>query len=243
MSLYRAEGFVLKGTDFSEADKLITVFTLEYGKLRLLAKGARRPRSRLAGACQQFNLVKFLAFQGRNLDVVSQAETKHSFPGLKARLDLLAYATCFAELVDSFCGECYPDAVMYSAFGSALSMLEAGVDPEMVLIWFGLISLCTAGYAPQLDRCAACGKPLVPPCSVRAEAGGIVCASCASGDAEVDEEVLELLRKVQKCSAKRLRAVQTNDSARIGAGRAVRKMLFAFMDRQPKCFEFLEAST
>ncbi|MGB9867844.1 MAG: DNA repair protein RecO [Bacillota bacterium] len=242
MSLYRTEGFVIKSADFDESDKLITVFTVDYGKLRLLARGARKPRSRLAAACQQFNLVKFLAFQGRGLDVVSQAETRNAFPVLKGRLDLLAYANCFAELVDTFCGECYPDVTVYSALGSALAMLESGVDPEIVLIWFGLISLGAAGYGPQLEKCALCGKPLVAPCFVRPDAGGVVCSSCAGGDLEIGSGVLELLRKVQKCSAKGLRAVQTNHETKMVAGQVVRKMLFWFMERQPKCFEFLEAS-
>ncbi|HHV79298.1 MAG TPA: DNA repair protein RecO [Firmicutes bacterium] len=243
MNLYKTEGLILKSVDFGESDKLITVLSYEYGKLRLLAKGARRVRSRLAGACQQFNLVKFMVFRGKNLDLVSQAEIKESYPVLRSKLDLIAYATCFAELADSFAGECNPERRLFSGLKSAFTALESNVDPELVLDWFGLGCLVVSGYGPQFERCVVCGGRLKSPCGLRPCSGGLVCADCLGEEAEVDEETLHLLRTLMRSSGKELANVHTSVESRHMAGEVVRKLLFAFLEDRPKCFEFLQATT
>ncbi|MBI3915321.1 MAG: DNA repair protein RecO, partial [Chloroflexi bacterium] len=100
--LYRVQAIILKRTDMGEADRLLTLYTRDHGKLRAMAKGARKPASRKSGHVELFMHSELLLARGRNLDIVTQAETRHAFLPLQSDLHRLGYAYYFAELLDQF---------------------------------------------------------------------------------------------------------------------------------------------
>src|SRR5689334_11560075 len=100
--LYRVTGIVLKRSDVGEADRLLTLLTAERGKLRAVAKGARKPTARKTGHVELFNQASFLIAVAREIDLVSQVDTLEPFLRVRDDLDRLSYAYYFAELADRF---------------------------------------------------------------------------------------------------------------------------------------------
>ena len=103
--VYRTEAVVLRHSDFGEADRLLTVFTPYMGKLRLLAKGVRKPGSRKAGHLDLFTRTQLLVARGRNLDIITQAQTIEPYLPLRRDLWRMSHGCYAAELLDSFSEE------------------------------------------------------------------------------------------------------------------------------------------
>ena len=103
--LYRVQAIVLKRTDYGEADRLLTLFTPDLGKMRAIAKGVRKPSSRKSGHVELFTHSALLLAKGRHLDIVTQADTIDAFMPLRENLERVGYAYYLAELVDRFSEE------------------------------------------------------------------------------------------------------------------------------------------
>lgn len=163
MPAYNATGLVLHRLNLGEADKILTLYTREHGKLSAVAKGARRAGSRLSGATELFTLSRFQLATGRSLDIVTQCEIQESFPALRTDLARLARATYFCELLDRLTAE--RDATASEELGdltvSALYLLQrAETYPDGIVHAYELQLMAALGYAPVLDRCVRCGSPL-----------------------------------------------------------------------------------
>ncbi|MHB8946253.1 MAG: DNA repair protein RecO [Bacillota bacterium] len=197
MSLYKTEGIVLRARNLGEADKSLTIYTREEGKVQAAASGARRSRSPLAAATQPYTHGFMLCFRGRGLDRLSQFEIREPFAGLREDLAKSAYATYFAELTDEFTRERDRNPDLFLLLLAAQHMLQAGSDPEVTARLYELRLLSLAGLRPELSRCAGCGKA-VSPAEGRADggraeggwnlggfsvaAGGVLCPDCAGKD-------------------------------------------------------------
>lgn len=179
MGLYHCEGIILRTRVLGEADRIVTLFTKEKGKLEAVARGARRPRNRLVGATQQFSYLRALIFTGKSLDQLSQAELIKSFAPLRDDLTKMAYATWWAEILDLFLplNEVNKDVFLFLLAG--LVVLEKVPDPMLVSRAFELRLMRYLGYEPVLDRCVGCQNPTVESFAGFAPAeGGMLCRSC-----------------------------------------------------------------
>ncbi len=160
--LYRTDSIILRRADFGEADRLITVFTPERGKLRLLAKGVRKTNSRKAGHVELFMLTDMLVAQGRTWDIISQAEVVESYRGLREDLDKTSHGYYLAELLDRFTEEHDPNGPLFELLAVTLARLSHGLDPFLALRYFELHLLSLTGFQPQLYFCLACNEALEP---------------------------------------------------------------------------------
>lgn len=184
MSLLRCEGVVLRVRDFGEADRILTILSDTDGKLDAVARGARRPRSRLVGVTQQFSRGRMLLFRGRNLDTLNTVELISSYPGLSSDVTRMAYASYVAELVDLMTGERQRNELLYALVVSTFEALDAGpADPDMVLRAFEIKFMSVSGFRPELSRCVSCGASEDEASSFGPEAGGLLCNRCRSVDA------------------------------------------------------------
>lgn len=185
MSLYNAEGIIIRVRDFDEADKIITVLTQEEGKVQAVARGARRPRNRYAGATQLFTQVAGAFFKGRTLDTVSQLDMQESFRPLREELDRMACATYACELTDEMITDKFRHESIYLLLLVTLHLLTADPDPLMLLRAFTLKFLAEVGFRPQVQGCLVCGEE-VQGDFVRfsPEMGGVLCDTCR-GEGEV----------------------------------------------------------
>ena len=160
MRIYRDEGIVLRTQKLGEADRIVTLLTRRTGRVRAVAKGVRRTRSRFGARLEPFTHVDLLLYPGRSLDVITQAETVRPFGELLAG-DYPRYTTGTAmlETAERFTPvEKEPALRQFLLLVGGLRALGEGAhDPRLVLDAFLLRSLAVAGYAPALAECALCG--------------------------------------------------------------------------------------
>jgi DNA repair protein RecO (recombination protein O) len=212
--VYRTEAIVLRRTDFGEADRLLTVFTPERGKLRLIAKGARKPTSRKSGHLELFSYGRFLVAVGRDLDIVTQAETLEPFLPLREDLIRTTYAYYLAELADAFSAERDENRPLFELLKDALGWLcaiDGGASGSstqslahalaLLARYYELHLLALAGYQPQLFVCGDCKKPLEPEVNyLSAPGGGVFCRKCGFdqvGASALSVNALKVLRFLQ----------------------------------------------
>lgn len=160
--LYRTDAIILRRADFGEADRLLTVFTPERGKLRLLAKGVRKTTSRKAGHVELFMLTDMLVARGRTWDIVSQAEIVEPYRALREDLEKTGQAYYVAELVDRFTEEYDANAPLFELLALTFARLNHADDPYVPLRYFEMRLLTLTGFQPQLHFCLVSGEALEP---------------------------------------------------------------------------------
>lgn len=178
MRTYTSSAIVLRRIDLGEKDRILTIYSREHGKLSAVAKGAKRPGSKLAGASEPFTYSKMFLATGRELDVLTQAEIRESFPGVKSDIDAVAHAVYVLELVNNFVDERQPNPDIFDTLLSAMYVLESGADPELTTRFFEIHLLDELGYSPQFDACLRCGGKVTDRLGFSPALGGIVCESC-----------------------------------------------------------------
>jgi DNA repair protein RecO (recombination protein O) len=200
--LYRTEGVVLRHMNLGEADRLLTIYTREHGKLRQIAKGVRRPQSKKAGHLDLFTRVSILSARGRELDVITQVEAIDPYTGLRSDLDLVGRAAYTIELIDQFTVDGESNVELFSLLINTLERLSAGMDRSSVLRHFELRLLDQVGYRPELFRCSRCGAEIRPEDQFFSyEAGGVLCPRCGADERQrrpISLTALKVLRHFQR---------------------------------------------
>src|SRR5919198_1265913 len=143
--LYRTPAIVLKRMDLREADRILTLYTRDYGKLRAVAKGVRRTTSRSAGHLELFTLADVLLAQGRELDVISQADTLLAFRGVREDVLLTSHAYYLAELTDLLTEDRSENRAVFEALAESFADLERQPDARLVELQFQLRLLDALG--------------------------------------------------------------------------------------------------
>lgn len=160
MPHYNATAIVLRRLHFGETDNILTLYSRERGRISAIAKGARKPISRLSGATEALTCVRFGLATGNSMEIVTQAEVKESFPLLRHDLQRLAHGMYFAELVSFSVADEEPNPYLFDLLMSGLFLLQRINPPETGARWFELQLLQELGYAPQLLECVYCQAPL-----------------------------------------------------------------------------------
>jgi DNA repair protein RecO (recombination protein O) len=180
---FHAEAVVLRHSDWGEADRLLTLYTRERGKVRAIAKGARKIASRKAGHLEPFTRVKLQLAQGRDLLIVTQAETIDGYQPLREDLTLTGYAAYVLELLDRF----IPDEEvalpsLFRLLTETLSRLASQPDPWLTVRSYEMRLLDFLGFRPQLFACANCENEIQAEDQYFSAAlGGAICPRCGQG--------------------------------------------------------------
>ena len=210
--VYKTEAIVLKRANLGEADIIITLYTPNLGKIRAVAKGARRPKSKLGGHLDLLSQSSLLLAQGQNLDIVTQSQMIESFLALRTDLWRTSCAMYVAELVDQFTPEQVENYAFYKLLQTTLQWLCESRNIELVLRYFELQLLKHLGYQPELNQCVVCRAPLAQQGNLfSASAGGTLCSNCVRGESQVRPistdaiKVLRFLLSSEPASVSRLR--------------------------------------
>jgi DNA repair protein RecO (recombination protein O) len=180
VSLYRDECVVLRTQRLGEADRIITLLTRRHGRVRAVAKGVRRTKSKFGARLEPFSHVDLQLYAGRELDIVTQAESIDAFgEQIVAEYGAYTAATAVLETAERLTAEeREPSLRLYLLVVGALRALASQEHPSgLVLDAFLLRSLSVAGYAPSLSDCARCGLP-GPHRAFAVAGGGSVCPDC-----------------------------------------------------------------
>lgn len=178
---FRTPAIILRRHDLGEADRILTLFTRNHGKIRAVAKGVRRPTSRKAGHVELFTHVDALIAHGRSLNVLSQVDTLNPYAPLRGDLVRTTYASHFVELVDAFTEEADENRPLFDLLRDSLEWVCQTDDLQRTARYYELHLLELVGYRPELFHCVNCGRELKPQNQYYSVInGGAVCPICSS---------------------------------------------------------------
>lgn len=200
----RVEAVVLRHSDWGEADRLLWLYTREQGKLKAIAKGVRKARSRKAGHLEPFTRISLQLARGRDLWIVTQVETSDAYLALREDLLRVGYAFYVIELLDRFTYEEGENAALFSLLADTLHRLNTDDQPLLSVRYYEVRLLDYLGFRPLLFQCAACDNPIQPQDQYFSAAqGGIMCPECGRhtpGVVKISVEALRYLRHFQRSS-------------------------------------------
>jgi DNA repair protein RecO (recombination protein O) len=242
---YTTDAIVLSRFDFGEADRILTLITPSGGKLKAIAKGIRRPTSRIGGSLEPFAELRLALAHGRTFDVVTQVQIVH--PWLRMRDDLVSFGTAsyLAELADGTLEERHATEGVYLLLKRAYEILDAGMAPARVARWFEMHLADELGVRPEVDRCVECGRLLeaderyrwMPPL------GGVLCERCPGPPQErvpLSLDALKLLKAYQRLDVEALAALRIRPEVEREVEAAMREFLAYSLDRSPRSLAFLD---
>jgi DNA repair protein RecO (recombination protein O) len=242
--IYRTEAVILKGYDYGEADRILTLYTPDAGKLRAIAKGVRRGKSRKAGHLDLFTRSTLLLARGRQLDIITQAETIETFAPMRTDLWRVSLCHYVAELVDSFSVEGLGNPPLYATMVLSLRRLASSGNLDLVVRGFELQLLSLTGYRPQLHRCLACDSVIQPQLNrFSAKLGGVLCPECGSADSAappISVEALKVLRNLQTNEAAVLQLARLPDDVQREMERRLQEYIVYRLESRPRSLGFLE---
>jgi len=242
--VYQTEGIIIKKYKFGEADRLLTLFTADFGKVRAIAKGAMRPKSKLGGNVELLTHSQLMLARGRNLDIITQAQAINTFLPIRDSLELMSCGFYLSELVDTFTEESVEDREMFDLFLNTLKELAEARDGERILRYFELRLLSHLGYRPQLQRCSNCGKQLQQEINYfSAPQGGALCRECGYPDMAartLSVNALKVLRLWLKCDFDTARRVKLNSELTREIKNIMRDSVKYVLEKQLKSIEWMD---
>lgn len=241
---YRTEAVVLRRINLGEADKILTLLTPTYGKLRAVAKGVRRPGSRLGGHVELLTHATMQLAKGQNLDIVTQSQTLNSFRPLRDDLERMGRALYLAELVDQFMPEQQAQQAVFRLLVDALTWLCTAANPDLPVRYAEMQVLGLLGFRPELHRCVHCRTPLEPVTNgFSARAGGVICPACRGAEPwgrPISVTLLKVLRHLQSAPYNQVDRLRLEGSLRIELEALLREYIRSILDHTPRSAEFLD---
>jgi DNA repair protein RecO (recombination protein O) len=201
----RVEAVVLRHSDYGEADRILTLYTRQLGKTRAIVKGARKLTSRKAGHLEPFTHVKLQLAAGRDLLIVTQADTVDAYLSLHEDLLLTGHASYVIELLDRFTYEDnLENPTLFRLLTETLARLASQSDVWLAIRYYEMRLLDELGFRPRLFECANCGREIIAEDQFFSfSAGGVICPTCGKGLpnlTNISVEALKYLRHFQRSS-------------------------------------------
>lgn len=245
--LYKTEAIVLRGLDLGEADRVLTVLTPHLGKLKVIAKGVRRPRSRIGGGLEPLGDVDLVLAIGRTFDIVTQSQLRDPHLGLRNDLHATAAGWYLADLADRFCEERAESAAAFDLLGTGLAALDHAPDNaarESVARWYELRLLEIMGYRPELTVCIECGAELGPEGNgYGATAGGVVgpeCDHAALSASTISADALKAMRHYQRVTVDEAIRLALAGPVRREVERHLHATVSTVLERELRTRDFLD---
>jgi DNA repair protein RecO (recombination protein O) len=239
--IVKTEAIVLRTMKYRDSSKIATLFTREYGKLSVVAKGARDRTRRFGSSLDALNHVQAVIYKkdGRDLHLLSQCDVLNHFDDLSKDLDRLTAGMTILELVQAVARVEEESSAMFDIVREGLETLEHTRDPSAVVLHLELKLLDIMGFRPQLSSCSGCGASLKVADRgtiqgvLRLTPGGYFCTICDRKETESSLarfEVMSLLRDIQESTFQSLREVIISPSIREGAKRTLWFYLTSHID-------------
>ncbi|MBA2380736.1 MAG: DNA repair protein RecO [Chloroflexi bacterium] len=242
---YSTDAIVLSRFDYGEADRILTLITPTGGKLKAIAKGIRRPTSRIGGSLEPFAELNVLLARGRTFDVVVQVSVGHAWLKLRDSLEGAATAWYLAELADRSLEEHRGAEPVYAILRRAYELLDAGMAPGRVARWYEMHLADELGVRPEVDRCVECDRILestgrfrwVPPL------GGVLCDRCPGPPHDrtgLTLDALKLLKAYQRQDVEALSGLRLAVATEREVESAMRDFIRNALERDARSLAFLD---
>lgn len=215
--LQKLEGIVIRTNEYGETNQIVTIYTREMGKVGAMARGAKKPKSRLSSISQLFTNGLFLVQVTSGLGTLQQGEIIQSMRAIREDLVITAHAACVVELTDRLTEDRAANPFLYELLLQTLQYMNDGVDPEVLLYIYEIKMLQVAGIAPYLSGCAVCGRT-EGNFSFSIKEGGFICHVCLSQDSfaiPISAAAVKLLRLFYYLDLKRLGNVSVKKETKL----------------------------
>ena len=196
MPSYPLTALVLRKTKLGESDLIVSMLAEDGSHVRAVAKGARRPGSKLAARVESYVSLDLLLHTGKNLEIVQEARTVNARGAIRTDFDRGSAASVVADLLNTIAVEGQAEPRLYALANATLDAIEvAPVDAlPRVVTGFVLKAMAMHGYRPELSQCTACGGTIEGSVTFSLAAGGVVCGSCIASDPSALKVPLEAVR-------------------------------------------------
>jgi DNA repair protein RecO (recombination protein O) len=243
--VYQTQAIVLSRFELGEADRVLTLLTPHDGKLKAIAKGVRRPKSRIGGAVEPFAELHLVLARGRTFDVVTQATVGHAWLRLRDRLESTATAWYMGELAERAVEERAAAYPVYALLRRAFQLLDDGMAPGRVARWYEFGLADALGMRPEVERCVECDRMLEPSEGYRwvPVLGGVLCDGHLVVPAEQSSlslAALKLLRAYRRMDIEAIAALRLPAAVELEAENALRRFVRHVLERDPRSLAFLD---
>ena len=243
--MYHTEAIVLSRFELGEADRVLTLLTPHDGKLKAIAKGVRKPRSRLGGAVEPFAELELVLVRARTFDVITQASVGHAWLSLREKLESTATAWYLAELSERAVEErafAYP---VYALLRRAYQLLDDGMAPGRVARWFEFGLTDALGMRPEVERCVECDRVLEQDEEFRwvPMLGGTLCSRHLPPPSEqspLSLEALKLLRAYRRLDIEAIAGLRLPPAVEAEVESALRRFIRNVLERDARSLAFLD---
>jgi DNA repair protein RecO (recombination protein O) len=243
--LYVTDAIVLSRFDYGEADRILTLLTPGLGKIKAIAKGIRRPTSRIGGSLEPLAELRLQLARGRTFDVVTQVTMLHSWLSLHDRLEVTATAWYCGELLERSMEERHAAEPLYLLLRRAYELLDAGMAPARVARWFEMRLCDEMGVRPEVDRCVECDRLLEAGDEVRwvPRLGGVLCGrhgGPSMAAAGLSSDALKVLKAYQRMDVEALAGLRLPGAVEAEVERVLGEFVRHVMERDTRSRRFLE---
>lgn len=243
MKLYKTEGIVLKRTNFKESDLILTIFTRDFGKISVIAKGARRPSSKFVGHLELFSDLKIMLVSGKNLDILSQTEVLRYFKGIRENLLKTGLAFYIAELIDKILAERQENYQIFELLRKTLFFLNKEKTPESLIYFFEVKLFELSGFGPEFLNCLICSSSIKNESNYFSFEGGFVCPKCAKKSRrkiKISREAVKLLRVLKKSNFELISKLKVKEEVLIEVRKILNLFSESIIEKKLKSKKFLK---
>ncbi|WP_243643765.1 DNA repair protein RecO [Tepidibacillus fermentans] len=236
----RTEGIVIKTVDYGEGNKIITLFTETHGKVPLMARGAKKTKSRLSSVSQLFSYGDYTFFLTKSMGTLNHGEIIQSFTKIQQDIIKTAYAAYLVELTDKMTENLDPISYLYQQLLSSLKQIDEGKDPEIIIRIYELKILKISGYRPVLNQCVLCHSVdnLTRFSIVH---GGVICDHHSDDSSIVLQEgTMKMLRLFEKIDIRRIGNTNVKASTKSQLQYVLRSFIEHHVGIQLKSQNFLD---
>ena len=249
MTAFSTSAILLRRLDYGDFDVIITFFTLERGKVSVIAKSAKKSTKRFAGILELFSELQILAGAGRGkgLPVLQEAVLKQPFSAIRADYKKTAYASYWSELINSWIEENFKQVALYYLFEHVLYELDAGnTAPQVLNLLFQMRFLSLSGHRPNFNHCSLCALELEDikeeAIAVNLQRGGIICGKCSGGASSrklLAKGTIKQLLWVESGQLAKATRIKFSQSALDESTNFLEEFVCYHLGKQPRSLKFL----
>ena len=244
MPVICTDGIVTRYANYRESDRILSIFTIEHGRLEAKARGCRKPQSPLVNVCQPFVFGQFEIYTGKEKATINACEVKETFYPIREDYERFSVGSAMLRLCHDAAPENEPNEALFSLLYHALSFLAYGKsNPQDLFCCFLLRFLNTIGYRPSITTCAQGGRDIKNDAIVRfSPRGGAICAACAQQGEPVSKTALEGMRRMLLLEDAEMDRVKLSDAIRAEIFRALTAYTEASLEFGARAMQILSGA-
>jgi DNA repair protein RecO (recombination protein O) len=241
MQSEKLQAFVLSSLDYGESDRIVSLFSLEHGRVKAFARGARKSRKRFGPALEAFARIDVQARLKEGLSTLQQADIISIYPAIRGDLERIAHALYACELVDAITPEGHPVPRLYRLLSAYLDRLETEPAIEADRRFFEINVLNILGYRPSLETCSRCGNSFDGAGALLQDGGEATCRFCCAAGRPLSAVTLKTLSSCLKTGI--FGQIPFSSETLLQAGDLLGESISAHTGRRLKSLEFLQQVT